>query len=82
MPLADKIQHADWRQEKHVPVIECPDQVPSDEFFDVKVTLGKALAHPNTTETMSRGSSSTSIRRASSTPTRWRDSTWVLTGSR
>jgi superoxide reductase len=48
--LGDKIQHADWKKEKHVPVIECPDQVKPDEFFDVKVSLGKEVAHPNTTE--------------------------------
>jgi superoxide reductase len=48
--LGERIQHADWKNEKHVPVIECPDGVPADEFFDVKVTLGKAVAHPNTTE--------------------------------
>jgi superoxide reductase len=48
--LSERIKVADWKKEKHVPVIECPDKVPSDEFFDVKVTLGKAVAHPNTTE--------------------------------
>jgi superoxide reductase len=48
--LADHIQRADWKKEKHVPVIECPDQVTADEFFQVKVTLGKEIAHPNTTE--------------------------------
>jgi len=48
--LGDRIQKADWKSEKHVPVIECDDQVPADEFFDVKISLGKAVAHPNTTE--------------------------------
>ncbi|MBU0496164.1 MAG: class II SORL domain-containing protein [Chloroflexi bacterium] len=48
--LGDQIQHADWKKEKHVPVIECPDRVPADEFFPVKATLGKEIAHPNTTE--------------------------------
>ena len=48
--LGERIQHADWKSEKHVPVIECPDRVTSDEFFDVTVTLGKEVAHPNTTE--------------------------------
>ena len=43
-------QTADWKTEKHVPVIECPDQVTPDELFPVKVTLGKEIAHPNTTE--------------------------------
>lgn len=48
--LGERIQKADWKQEKHVPVIECPDRVQADEFFEVTVTLGKAVAHPNTTE--------------------------------
>jgi superoxide reductase len=48
--LGERIQHADWKKEKHVPVIECPDQVKADEIFEVKATLGKEIAHPNTTE--------------------------------
>jgi superoxide reductase len=48
--LGDRLQTADWKSEKHVPVIECPDQVKKDELFDVKVTLGKEVAHPNKTE--------------------------------
>jgi superoxide reductase len=40
---------ADWREEKHVPVIDAPDTVKSGEFFNVNVTVGKAVAHPNTT---------------------------------
>jgi superoxide reductase len=43
-------QAADWKTEKHVPVIDCPDQVKADDFFPVKVTIGKEVAHPNTTE--------------------------------
>jgi len=31
-------------------VIECPDEVAADEMFDVTVSLGKEVAHPNTTE--------------------------------
>ncbi len=48
--LSEKIQTADWQKEKHVPIIECPDKVAAEEFFQVKATLGKAVAHPNTTE--------------------------------
>ncbi len=48
--ISEHIQEADWKKEKHVPVIECSDSVKSDEFFQVKVTLGKEVAHPNTTE--------------------------------
>jgi superoxide reductase len=43
-------QSADWKTEKHVPVIECPDQVKADELFEVKASIGKEVAHPNTTE--------------------------------
>ena len=50
MKFGDRIQEADWKKEKHVPVIECPDQVKADEVFEVKVGLGKEIAHPNTTE--------------------------------
>jgi superoxide reductase len=48
--IGDVYQTADWKSEKHVPVIECPDSVQADAVFDVKVTLGKEVAHPNTTE--------------------------------
>lgn len=50
MKLGERIQSADWKKEKHVPVIECPDEVDSGEFFEVKVSLGKEIGHPNTTE--------------------------------
>jgi superoxide reductase len=48
--LGERIQEADWRTEKHVPVIEAPDQVKEGELFEVKISLGKEVAHPNTTE--------------------------------
>ena len=48
--FAELFQTADWKTEKHVPVIECPEKVKADEFFPIKVTLGKEIAHPNTTE--------------------------------
>jgi superoxide reductase len=48
--LGARIQKADWKKEKHVPVIECPDEVKAGELFEVKVSLGKEIAHPNTTE--------------------------------
>ncbi len=50
MRISEKIQESDWQKEKHVPVIDAPDQVKPGEFFQAKVTLGKAIAHPNTTE--------------------------------
>ncbi len=48
--LSNHIRTADWKTEKHVPVIECPDKIGINEVFQVKVSLGKELAHPNTTE--------------------------------
>jgi superoxide reductase len=48
--IGEQYQTADWKSEKHVPVIECPAEVAADEMFDVTVTLGKEVAHPNTTE--------------------------------
>ena len=48
--LGERIQEADWKKEKHVPVIECPVRVKKGELFKVTVTLGKEIAHPNTTE--------------------------------
>jgi superoxide reductase len=48
--LGERIQQADWKTEKHVPVIEAPAEVTAGELFGVKATLGKEIAHPNTTE--------------------------------
>ncbi|MFP4499133.1 MAG: desulfoferrodoxin family protein [Vulcanimicrobiota bacterium] len=48
--LGDHIQTDNWKDEKHVPVIDCSDKVESGKMFDVSVTLGKEIAHPNTTE--------------------------------
>lgn len=48
--LGELVQSADWKAEKHVPVIECPDVVKKGEPFEIRVTVGKEIAHPNTTE--------------------------------
>ena len=45
-----EIQTADWKKEKHAPVIECPDVVKAGQPFEVKVSVGKEIAHPNTAE--------------------------------
>lgn len=44
------IQKDDWKREKHMPVIEAPAQVTAGEPFQVKVSIGKEIPHPNTTE--------------------------------
>lgn len=46
----DLFKSADWKTEKHIPAIEMPDKVKKGEFFKVTVTVGKEIAHPNTTE--------------------------------
>ena len=48
--IKDLFQSADWKKEKHVPVIEAPDKVKKGEFFKVTVSVGKEIPHPNTTE--------------------------------
>jgi len=46
----DLFQNADWKAEKHVPVIDVPVKVRKGEFFKVDVSVGKEIAHPNKTE--------------------------------
>ncbi len=48
--ICELYQEADWKQEKHVPVIEVPGNVKKDEKIKVSVTVGKEVTHPNTTE--------------------------------
>ncbi len=48
--IGDLVQTADWKLEKHVPVIDSVDSVKADEFFEVSVAIGKEIAHPNTVE--------------------------------
>ncbi|BBB92633.1 MAG TPA: class II SORL domain-containing protein [Methylomusa anaerophila] len=50
MRIADLVQSADWKAEKHVPVLEAADRVQAGEKLTVEVCVGKEIAHPNTTE--------------------------------
>lgn len=50
MKISEVIQSADWKSEKHAPVIEAPEKVKVGEGFAVKLSVGKEIAHPNTTE--------------------------------
>ena len=43
-------QTADWKTEKHVPIIDCADEVKAGDLFVATVSVGKEIAHPNTTE--------------------------------
>lgn len=46
----DLFQGADWKKEKHVPVIEAPDKIKKGDALKITITVGKEIAHPNTTE--------------------------------
>ena len=48
--LGELVKSADWKSEKHVPVIEAPASVKAGEYFTVTASVGKEIAHPNTTE--------------------------------
>lgn len=48
--LEQQFQTADWKTEKHVPVIEAPDTVKKGEMFPVRIVVGKEIPHPNTTQ--------------------------------
>ena len=43
-------QSADWKKEKHVPVITAPAKAVKNQATKIEVTVGKEIAHPNTTE--------------------------------
>jgi len=47
MGLSELFQSADWKKEKHTPVIEAEK---AGEQVQVKVSVGKEILHPNTTE--------------------------------
>ncbi|MDD5669248.1 MAG: class II SORL domain-containing protein [Candidatus Omnitrophica bacterium] len=48
--LKDLFQGADWKIEKHVPVIEAPDTIKKGELVKVVAIVGKEIPHPNKTE--------------------------------
>lgn len=50
MAINEYVKSADFKNEKHVPVIEIPENIQKGEAFNVEVTVGKEIAHPNTTE--------------------------------
>jgi len=49
MAIKDLFQSADWKKEKHVPVIDAPDAVKKDEIAAINICVGKEIEHPNTT---------------------------------
>ena len=48
--IKELFQSADWKSEKHVPVIEAAQSAAKGQDVSVSVTVGKEIAHPNTTE--------------------------------
>jgi len=48
--LKELFQQADWKTEKHIPVIEAQDKVKKQELIKITLTVGKEISHPNTTE--------------------------------
>lgn len=48
--IGDSIQSADWKAEKHAPVIEAAETAKSGEAVTITASVGKEIAHPNTTE--------------------------------
>jgi superoxide reductase len=50
MPEIELFQTADSKSEKHVPLIGAPDKVRKAEVIEVRVSVGKEIPHPNTTE--------------------------------
>jgi superoxide reductase len=50
MEIKDLFQSADWKKEKHVPVIDAPLKAKKGENIKITVAVGKEIPHPNTTE--------------------------------
>jgi len=50
MSIASYIKSADWKAEKHVPVITVEGQFVLGRPLDVEVSVGKEIPHPNTVE--------------------------------
>ncbi|WP_069650677.1 class II SORL domain-containing protein [Caloranaerobacter ferrireducens] len=48
--LGQFLQSGDWKNEKHVPVIQIPEKVKPNEEFELKISIGKEIKHPNTLE--------------------------------
>ncbi len=47
--MSELYKTADFKTEKHVPVIEAPASAKKSELITIKVTVGKQVPHPNTT---------------------------------
>ncbi len=50
MDLNKLFQSADWKKEKHVPVINFVGECKKGRKLTLKLQVGKEISHPNTTE--------------------------------
>lgn len=50
MALHEYIKSADFKTEKHAPVIKVADKVKAGEHVKIELSVGEDIAHPNTTE--------------------------------
>ena len=48
--LRDLFQSADYKREKHVPVIDAPEKIKKSDILKIGLSVGKEIPHPNTTE--------------------------------
>lgn len=48
--LKEFLQTGDFKGEKHVPVIHVPENIEKDKEFDLRVSVGDEIKHPNTLE--------------------------------
>ena len=48
--ISSLVKSADWKAEKHVPVITFPVGFKPNEPVEVEVSVGKEIPHPNTVE--------------------------------
>ena len=48
--VGDLYKSEDWKIEKHVPAIICPDEFGAGETTPVTVSVGEEIPHPNTTD--------------------------------
>lgn len=46
--LSEYVKTADWKAEKHVPVIDCDDSIAAGQCTKITISVGKEIAHPNT----------------------------------
>ncbi len=48
--IGNHVQSADWKSEKHVPVIEVKEPAIKGEPLEVTLSVGAEIPHPHTTE--------------------------------